>query len=302
MHRALPAAVALALFGLACGTPAARRVSLAEPPASETGPDAGARPLRVAVAAMASPSATIDGYTPLFDYLAAHLDQHVRLVQRPTYAEVNELLRLGAVDLAFVCTGAYVEGERQGAMELLVAPVVAGAPEYYALIVVPAGSRATTLDDLRDRVFAFTDPLSNSGHLAVHALLRARGVEPEDFFRSTFFTYSHDNSIRAVADGVADGASVDSLVYAFATARHPELAAKTRVILRLGPYGMPPVVVPAGLAPARKAHLRQVFLGMREDPAAQPALRALGIEGFVVPDRAAYDAVRAMAASVRRWR
>lgn len=303
MRRRVPAvAAAVILLTIACRDTGPPRVSLVEPIPSDDTAAAATLPLRVAVAAMVSPSATIDAYTPLLDYVAARLDRQVRLVQRPTYAEVNELVRVGDVDLAFVCTGAFVEGEQQGTMELLAAPIVAGARAYDALIIVPAGSPAATFDDLRGKTFAFTDPLSNTGYLAVQWLLRSRGLDADGFFRSRFFTYSHDNSIEAVAGGLADGASVDSLVYGFAMAREPALAAKTRVLLRLGPYGMPPVVVRSNLAPDLKADLRRTLLDMAGDTTARTALGALGIDGFFVPDRSAYDSVRTMAAAVRRWR
>ncbi|GAB4444909.1 MAG: hypothetical protein Kow00120_14770 [Anaerolineae bacterium] len=45
------------------------------------------------------------------------------------------------------------------------------------------------------------------------------GRAPEAFFARTFFAYSHDDAIRAVAAGLADGAAVDSVVYDFALAR-----------------------------------------------------------------------------------
>jgi phosphonate transport system substrate-binding protein len=66
------------------------------------------------------------------------------------------------------------------------------------------------------------------------------GSSPEDFFARTFFTYSHDEAIRAVASGVADGAAVDSLVYEYAVARDPSLAEKVRVIHRSPDFGIRP--------------------------------------------------------------
>ena len=62
--------------------------------------------------------------------------------------------------------------------------------------------------------------------------MRDLDAKPETFFSRTFFTYSHDNAIRAVADGLTDGAAVDSLVYDFAVERDPGLAAKVKVIRR----------------------------------------------------------------------
>ncbi|RMF34812.1 MAG: phosphate/phosphite/phosphonate ABC transporter substrate-binding protein, partial [Chloroflexi bacterium] len=74
----------------------------------------GRLPLRVAIAAVISPKATFDTYSPLLDYLARYLDRPVELLQRPTYAEINELLRTGQADVGFICGGAFVEGEREG--------------------------------------------------------------------------------------------------------------------------------------------------------------------------------------------
>ncbi|MFN7210249.1 MAG: PhnD/SsuA/transferrin family substrate-binding protein, partial [Aggregatilineales bacterium] len=67
-------------------------------------------PLRVSVAAVISPRGTAQSYQPLLDYLSAKLERPVELVQRRTYAETNALIEAGYVDVAFVCTSAYLEG------------------------------------------------------------------------------------------------------------------------------------------------------------------------------------------------
>jgi phosphonate transport system substrate-binding protein len=76
------------------------------------------------------------------------------------------------------------------------------------------------------------------------------GHTPDTFFARTFFTYSHDNAIYAVADGVADGAAVDSLIYEFALLRDPDLANRVRIIHQSPPFGIPPVVVGPTFAPS----------------------------------------------------
>jgi phosphonate transport system substrate-binding protein len=301
---ALLVVVVVAVMVVGCHGPAPARVSLSE---SHTAPDRLAAtttqplPLRVAVAAILSPRANLDAYDPLLRYIEARLGGTVELVQRTTYAEVNELVRLGAVDVAFVCSGAFVEGQRQFGMELLVTPQVRGQDRYYSLVIASATSRVHSLEDLRGRSFAFTDPLSNSGHLAPSWALHQRGEVPERFFSATSFTHSHDNSIRAIADGTYDGAAVDSLVYDFAVQREPSLAARTRIVYREGPFGMPPVVVRAGMDPHLKARLREVFLGIGDDEAASQVRQTLQVDRFVPADTKAYSSVRRMAATLRRW-
>ncbi len=256
------------------------------------------KPLRVAVAAIISPQGTADSYAPLLNYLGAALDRPVQLVQRRTYAEVNELVQNGEVDLAFICTSAYVAGERDFGMQLLAAPQVQGQTVYHSVLLVPADSRAQTMADLRGKVFAFTDPISTTGRNYPISLVQQLGQSPETFFGRTFYTYSHDDAIRAVANGVADGAAVDSLVYAFAIQREPELAAQTRIIHQSPAFGMPPVVTGTDARPQLVAELQNVLLHMHEDADGRAALQQAGFEQFVLVDDADYDTVRSLELSV----
>lgn len=255
-------------------------------------------PLRVAVAAIISPQGTVDSYTPLLDYLGQHLQRPVQLVQRRTYAEVNTLVQNGEVDLAFVCTSAYIAGEQAFGMELLVAPQVKGETVYHSFLIVPADSPAQTMADLRGLAFAFTDPMSNTGRNYPTYLVQQLGETPETFFGRTFYTYSHDDAIRAVANGVADGAAVDSLVYLYAVQREPTLAEQTRVIHRSPPFGIPPVVVDPNMRPQLQAELETILLHMADDLTGQTALASAGIDRFVTIDDTAYDSARQLEAQI----
>ncbi|MBI3911914.1 MAG: phosphate/phosphite/phosphonate ABC transporter substrate-binding protein [Armatimonadetes bacterium] len=184
-------------------------------------------------------------------------------------------------------------------MEILVIPVVNGDVHYYSYLIVPADSTTRGWEDLRGKALAFSDPLSNSGHLAPRYLLMQRGETPEGFFKRTVFTYSHDNSIRAVADKLVDGAAVDSLVYDYMLALHPELAKKTRVIYKSQPFGIPPVVVHPRISPALRKQLKQALLHMHRDPAGQAALARLMVDRFLRCDDHLYDSMRTMVAKVR---
>lgn len=249
-------------------------------------------PLRVAVAAIISPKDTLDSYKPLLDYIGEKVDRPVELVQRRTYAEINELIKNGEVDLAFVCTSAYVIGAREFGMELLAAPQVGGETVYYSLLIVPAGSPVQSMADLRGQVFAFTDPLSNTGRLYPTSLVQQLDETSDQFFGRTFYTYSHDDAIRAVANGVADGAAVDSLVYEHTIRRNPELAQKTQIIHRSPAFGIPPVVTSPHLRPQHAAELQTLLLEMVDDPAGQAALDSVGFDRFVSINDDAYDSVR----------
>ena len=251
-------------------------------------------PLKVAIAAVISPRGSAESYALLLDYLSSELGRPVEAVQRRTYMEVNDLIQSGEVDLAFVCTSSYLVGQRDFGMQLLAAPVVHGEVDYRAQIIVPAESSAKDLSDLRGTVFAFTDPISFTGRIYPTYLLQQLGENPENFFLRTFFTYSHEDAIEAVADGVADGASVDSLVLDFAIDRNPEIASRIQIIHTSEPFGIPPVVVNPGIRPQLRAQLEDILLNMHHASQGLAALRALDYDQFVLINDDAYQSAKAI--------
>jgi phosphonate transport system substrate-binding protein len=257
-------------------------------------------PLRIAVAAILSPQGTAESYSDLATYLGRRLGRPVELVQRRTYEEVNALVAASDVDLAFVCTSAYIDGQADFGMDLLVAPEIGGEVTYRSVQIVPASSVAEEMADLRGRVYAFTDPMSFSGRVYPTHLVQQLGSAPEEFFGRTFFTYSHDRAIQAVAEGIADGASVDSLVLDYALARDPDLAARIRIIDRSPAFGIPPVVVPPDLPPRQRLELQEALLAMDKDREGILILEELGIERFVTVTDDLYDSVRALTAQTQR--
>ncbi len=144
------------------------------------------RPLRVAIAAVLSPRGSAESYGQLLKYLEKELDRPVEAVQRRTYSEVNDLLRTGEVDLAFVCTSAYILGKREFNMQLLVAPQVNGEKVYRAQLIVPADSPAQSISDLRGILFAFTDPMSFTGRIYPTYLLQQMVRAQRPFLTAQF--------------------------------------------------------------------------------------------------------------------
>ena len=68
--------------------------------------------LKVAVASILSPQGTVQSYQPFLHYLENRIEKDVILIQKKTYQEVNDLLSRNVVDVAFVCTGAYVSNKK----------------------------------------------------------------------------------------------------------------------------------------------------------------------------------------------
>ena len=93
----------------------------------------------------------------------------------------------------------------------------------------------------------------------------------------------------SVAQGIADGASVDNIVLENLIHRRPDVANKLKIIHESQDFPMPPVVVPKGLPVAEQLMLKKLFLKMHRDPLGQEALKKIGVERFVQPDMKLYS-------------
>lgn len=247
------------------------------------------RPLLIALATVLSPQETITNYRQIADYVSFKTGRPAVLVQRKTYEEVNMLLSNGEVDLAFMSTGAFSSYRGMREIELLAMAEFGGTVLYNAEIIVHKDSHFSDLEDLQGKVFAFTDPLSYSGHMVIVEHLGQRKALPETFFKRYFYTYSHDKSLWAVANKVADGASVDSQILDYVSVNTPDLMAKIKVIARVGPAPTGPVAVRKNMPLEQKNQLRAVFLGMHDNKQVHEAMKKLIIDRFVPPQPELYE-------------
>lgn len=122
-------------------------------------------------------------------YLEGKMHRPVQFIQRSRYRDLLDLVKQNVVDFAWLCTNPYVVSEET--LHLVAVPVFKGKPMYRAYLIAPADRpEINSLEDLRDEVFAFADPDSNSGYLSVVRNLEKIGETPDSFFRRSFFTWS----------------------------------------------------------------------------------------------------------------
>ncbi len=132
--------------------------------------------------------------------------------------------------------------------------------------------------------------------------LAKMGETPESFFKRYIFTYSHDNSIRSVAEKFVDGAAVDSLIWEYLNIKEPELTAQTKIIYKSAFCAIPPVVISPGVESELKEKLRSAFLNMHNDPKGSNILKRVLIDRFTVIEDSAYDSIRQMEAFMEDFR
>lgn len=219
----------------------------------------------------------------------------VRFVQRNSYREIDDLLAENRLDVAWVCGFPYVTNSQT--MRLMAIPDYQGKPLYRSYLIVPRGDTQTThITQLRNRVFAFSDPQSNSGFLVPTTELIRAGIRPSRFFKKSFFTYAHRKVVDAVTTGLADAGEIDGYVYDTIEKQYPERTRDVRVAWRSPQYGFPPIVSRRSLDDESFIRIQRALLGMKDRPAAQDVLQRLNLDGFVPDDDKMFDGIRRLVA------
>ncbi len=257
------------------------------------------RPFRVAIAPMLTPASNFEAYQLITEILASRLNLRVKMMQRGNYQEINDLIASKMADIAFVCSGAYVDLRRRKKARLLVVPESDEGTVYHSLILVRKGMPARSLRQLKGYSFAFVDPLSTSGYYYPVSRLRELGTTPGRFFRATTFTHSHERSVWMLKAELVDAAAVDCLVYHGMVREDPDVADAVRQIDRSPDFGIPPVVARLGLDEKTWATLRKVFLEMHLHHKGRRALDRLGFRRFRTAKPELYDSVASMVKTVQ---
>lgn len=212
-------------------------------------------------------------------YLEDQLGQPVNFIQRRSYADILELLLNGQLSAAWLCGYPYVR--YKSALQLLAVPIYQGAPTYTAYIITgPSAQQVRHFNELRAKVFAYSDPLSNSGFLFAQDQLHAIGEKDNRFFRKTFFAFGHQNVIAAVSDGLADAGSVDGYVWDSLNQINPDLTQQTRILTRSRKFGFPPFVAPKSRPNHEVVRLKKALLNMHSTSVGASLLRELNLDGF----------------------
>ncbi|GAB4344479.1 MAG: phosphate/phosphite/phosphonate ABC transporter substrate-binding protein [Gammaproteobacteria bacterium] len=227
-------------------------------------------------------------------YMVRQLGHEVEFTQRDSYRETMDLLRLNQLDFAWVCDYPYLH--LRHLLRLLVVPLYQGEPVYYSYLIVNArDTRTESMADLRGKLFAYADPYSNSGYLVPRYQIHLMGENPANYFRKTFFTWSHRKVVEAVASGLAQGGAVDSFVWDTLNTLEPELTGQTRIVWRSPGYGFPPMVAHVNnVDEADFTEMQEMLLAMPEDHQGRKLLRRLNLDGFSIQQPSLYDSVAEM--------
>ena len=227
------------------------------------------------------------------DFMADSLRRPVEFIQRDSYRETMDLLRLEKLEFAWICDYPFLH--LKDTVRLMAVPLYQGRPLYRCYVIAhKENAKVDSVAGLADSVFAFADPYSNTGYLAPRYEIRRLGRDPATFFRKTFFTWSHRKVVEAVASGLAQGGAVDSYIWDTLAHVEPQLTRRTRVIWRSPEYGFPPFVSHRSVAATDFQQMQGHLLGTAGSEAGRKLLARLFLDGFTTGNVRLYDGVAQM--------
>lgn len=237
--------------------------------------------LKFLVLSTVSIKRTYQTYYDLINLVEEKLGQPVQIIQKKTYAEALDAFKKGEVDFGYVCGYLSVLGSEKGVMDKLAMPIVEGKEQYSSYLITRKDLEVDSIRDLEGKSFAFSDPSSFSGYLVPKHIIEKEGFNFETFFSKTFFTYSHNHSIAAVANGLADATAVYSTSYEKLQSENNPLIAETKVIASGPMVGNHPIVVDPKIDNLLKEKLKTIFLSLHESEEGRKVLEQLKINFYV---------------------
>lgn len=273
-------------------------VSVSAANAAERGSKAAAdRGLVLAFVPQENPEKLLGDIRVITDYLGKEMGLKVRGYVTQDHAAAVEALTGKDADISFMGALPFVLARAQNGAEIVLSEVYRGKPSYTAAIFVRADSPLKTVDQLRGKTIAFSDPISESGYLYpleifVAQKLFARGKDPQKFFRRVYFAGGYQQAIQAVSNGLVDAAGVS--IYA-RLLLPPEKQASVRVIAESEQIPSHAVIARKGLVPARRDAFVKAMLRLNEPNRRHLLKHVYGPDGYAPPDKAAYDKVAKLA-------
>lgn len=262
-------------FFVAEGPPSAGRSGAAVAP---TG-----KPLIVALARTPGGSREWRTYAGAIRRMSDAIDRPMSLRYVGSRTEMAELLRVGRVDAAFLCTYCYLEVADAPGVSLVAAPVIAGHASDAAVLVALKGMSYRSLADLRGHRIGVTDPTSLAGHAYLRWLAEREGIDVADSL-VLVPADSQEQSIRALLAHEVDAVVVN----------RSQLAswsdAGLRVLTTSPEFGMPPFVTGSAVDAATRDAMQRALLTMRPSAEITPT----SIEGFAVPKDSDYGFARTL--------
>lgn len=246
-------------------------------------------------------------WQPLLDDLSKQVGVPVKARYVSNYAGLIEAMRFNQAQMGWFSALPALDAVQRSNGEVLGRVIDAGGDATYKSVLIVKKGSPITLDKVlacgKHYSFGIGDPQSTSGTLAPMAyLFTPKNIDPTTCF-STVKSASHQANAAAVANGVLDVATNNTVGLLFYKRDNPKVGNALEVIWTSPPLPESSIIVRKDLDPAIKEKLRQFFLtyGTSNGPEGdrqRAVLKRMAYGGFRPADDSYLDPVREMQAAV----
>ncbi len=156
-----------------------------------------------------------------------------------------------------------------------------GVSTYESYIIVKSDSEINSIEDLKNKRFAYIDINMSSGYFFPAHLLNSKGYDPDNFFRASSFLGTSEKVIDAVISGNFDGGAVKSVDLSDAIEKNPEIRNKIKVIETGGPYPDNNFVLSVDFDEKEINSIQSLILDMNNSEDGKNVLEIMDIERFI---------------------
>jgi phosphonate transport system substrate-binding protein len=217
--------------------------------------------LRVSAIPDESPTELQRKFAPLGSYLEKATGRRVQFIPVTDYAATVEGLASKKLDLVWYGGFTFVQVHRRTGNAR---PLVQREEDakFHSKFVVPAGSSAKSLADLKGANFAFGSVSSTSGHLMPRYYLMQQGIDPDRDFKKVSFSGAHDVTAKWVEAGKVDAGVLNESVFQRLVEDKKLNPAKIRVLWTTPSYYDYNWTVRGDLEPELVEKIKAAFLGL----------------------------------------
>ncbi len=248
--------------------------------------------LTFGVIPVASSRNMTDSFDPLIKHLEKQLKLKVKLQTAGDYSAVITGMQHNHIDLAYLGPKSYCEAaQRAGAEAIAVEVGENGVAGYHGYIITKADSNLKSIEDLKGKRWAFTDPQSTSGTLVPTVYFNTLHIDPESYFSKVIYSGSHEASILSVKAGKVDGASTNDLDFARGLGKGWNQK-DFNIIWTSKLIPGSPIAVRKALPDSLKKAIKEAFVSYKD----KDGLSRLKISGYAPGEDSMYNEIRTLIA------
>lgn len=248
--------------------------------------------LRFGHISVEDPAVQLKKYKPLLDILSKETGNEVILVQTSCYSKMNRAFLDREIDIGILNAFSYIQIAAQAGLIPLARRVIGNRGTYQSYIIVRREGNIFDYSDIKDKIFAFSDPNSTTGYLLPKIMLKNNGIYPETDLKEILFIGKHDSTIYAVLNWTASAGAVASYIYDSTDIKIKE---KIRILDKSDPVPLGPMVIRKDLGKELENKIKKIILSLDKSEEGKTALQCAGLSRFEQAEDSDYDILRKMA-------